>query len=366
MNEGEARYPEPRANPLFVGHEPAWVGLTEALRTGRMPHAWLITGPRGIGKATLAFRFARHVFAHVDENAAASSLFGCEATAAKDPTSEPEHPVFRRVAAGGHADLMTVERQYNAERKRTATDIVVADVRDVSRFLALTPAEGGWRIVIVDAAEDMNNNAANALLKILEEPPQRALLLLISHAAGRLPATVRSRCHRIALKPLADGQVGDLLARYRPDLPADDREALVSLAEGRIGRALGLADAGGLTVASEVAALMETLPEIDVVTLHAFGERVARDSGGSAFETVGDILRWWLARIIRVAATGSTPPTGPEQAVMTRLAAAGGLDRWLEVWEKTDGLLSRADAFNLDRKHVLLDVFLHMGNAARC
>ena len=191
--------PDPRANPLLLGHEPVEAMLAEAMRSGRMHHAWLLTGPEGVGKATLAFRFARRLLAGMPEGA----------TLAMDPGEK----VFRRVAAGSHADLLTIERAWDAKRKRLRGEIVVDDVRRIAAFMHLTPAEGGWRVVVLDGAEDLSRNAANALLKVLEEPPPRAILLLVCSAAGRLLPTIRSRCRRLRLPALEDAVLAELLAR---------------------------------------------------------------------------------------------------------------------------------------------------------
>ena len=146
-------------------------------------------------------------------------MFGAPATGPSSGLAvPPESGVFRRVAAGGHADLLTVERAYDPRRKRLRGEIVVDDAREIGAFLRLTPAEGGWRVVIVDGADEMNRNAANSLLKVLEEPPRRALLILVAHSAGRLLPTIRSRCRHVALSPLPNAVVRDLLARYCPDL----------------------------------------------------------------------------------------------------------------------------------------------------
>ena len=214
--EAAAVAPAPRANPDLIGHEGAERELRRLDEIGRLPHAILLSGPRGIGKATLAFRLARFLLATGEER---------NAVAEGGLAIDPESGVFRRVAAGGHADLLTVERAYDARRRRLRGEIVVEDAREITGFFRLTAAEEGWRIVIVDGAEEMNRSAANALLKVLEEPPRRALLLLISHSPGRLLPTIRSRCRRFALAALGDPAVMLLLRRYRPELAEPEAEA---------------------------------------------------------------------------------------------------------------------------------------------
>ena len=199
-DRAEAAVPAPRENPSLSGHEPAEKELLSAFASGRLPHGLLITGPHGVGKATLAFRFARFLLSQ----GAAPSAGGLFAPAVPSSLAlPPEHPVFRRVASSGHADLLTVERGIDPKRKRERTEIVVDDTRAIAAFLRLTPAEGGWRIVVVDTADEMNRNAANAVLKILEEPPSRALLILVSDNPGRLLPTIRSRCRRLPLRQAA-------------------------------------------------------------------------------------------------------------------------------------------------------------------
>ncbi len=361
--------PAPRGNSDLLGHEQAEKTLLSAWNSGRLPHGWLITGPRGIGKATLAFRFARFVLSQ-DENS--GGLFG------DAPVSlhvDPESPVFRRVVSEGHGDLMTLERRMNKDGKRLRGSIVVEEVRAAGRFLALTAGEGGWRVLVVDAADDLNTNAANALLKTLEEPPKQTLVLLVCHSPGRLPATVRSRCCRLALRPLSLELTGELLSRHAPHLAHEEAKALAYLGEGSIGRALRLAETGGLGIFSEIMSLLENLPGTDIAALHRLGDRLARPDAEKVYRTATDLLTWWLARVIRTGARFRKPGDHHIAAELEvirgeadcarNLLALAGLDRWAEVWEKITRLFAQADGVNLDRKQVILNAFHEMETAAR-
>lgn len=352
--------PEPRANPLLLGQEAAEARLLEAAASGRLPHAWLLVGPRGIGKATLAFRFARHLLAGEPAGAsgAEAGLFG--ETAPPSLEMSPEHRVFRQVGASGHPDLITVAREVDSKSGRLKRDISVDSVRKATDFLRLTSAEGGRRVVVVDAADEMNINAANALLKVLEEPPQAALLLLVSHSPGALLPTIRSRCRQLALKPLAADTVERLLEAYRPELDPGDRRSLAVLSEGSIGRAEALAELGGLDLYRELLRHLEALPQLDVARLHEFGERLARDSSGEAFRTVGELLERWLARLLRAGAGGALPAevVPGEAEIVARLLQRGSLEAWLQLWEKLSRLFSRTEAASLDRKQAILTAFL--------
>lgn len=350
----ETSWPVPRKNPDLVGHEAAEKIFSDSVRSGRLPHAWLICGPEGIGKATLAFRFARHLLI----GGSGPSLFGGESEGLH---VDPASPAFKRVASGGHADLMTVEIGADPKTGRMRTEIVVDDIRAVSDFLHMTPAEGGYRVVVVDEAGAMNRNAANALLKILEEPPPQAVLLLVCHAPGRLPATIRSRCRKLPLHPLADAQVDGLLARYLPEVSQEDRAALVKLAEGSPGRALSLAQEGGLDLYREMVGLIASNANAHV--LQRFCEKSAR--GEEGFHTVSRLFLWWLARAIRLAAAGTPEEIVPgEGAALARIAKVRGLDRFVALWEKASRLFARAESVNLDRKQVMMSAFLDLENAA--
>jgi DNA polymerase-3 subunit delta' len=326
--------PEPRENPLLIGHAAAEAELLDAMRGGRMHHAWLITGPSGVGKATLAYRFARRLLAGppADGTLALSGL----ALSDKDP-------VFRRVATGSHADLLTIEREWDDKRQRMRGEIVVDDTRAVSAFLRLTPAEGGWRVVVIDGAEHMNRNAANAVLKMLEEPPPQAILLLTCAAPGRLLPTIRSRCRRLALPPLSAPDMDAVLAAYLPEMADAERGQLVAIGAGSPGRALQLAEERGLALAGMAAEVLAEVPNMR--KLRAF--EIADKLGGRAqddFTPFMTLLRDGLAAIVRRAARGQ-----PE-----RLLAVRPLAEWAELWQSLTRIQDETERLNLDRRQALL------------
>ena len=314
---------EPRENPDLFGHDAAEAAFAQAVR-GRLHHAWLITGPEGIGKATLAFRFARRLLATQG-----------------DP-NDPANPTFRRVARGTHADLLTIERAFDEKRKRQRTEIVVEGARDIAGFLRLTPAEGGWRVVVVDGAEHLNRNAANAVLKVLEEPPARAVLFLTCAAPGRLLPTILSRCRRLALRRLGAADMERALAKVLPEQDAAARAALAPLAAGSPGRAAALAEEGGVAIAALVDDVLRAAPRVPVTRAWEVADKLARSDG--AYTTFMDLLRDRLGRAVRDAARGQG----------SALIAARPLGEWGEVWHALGRLQDETERSNLDKRHAIV------------
>jgi len=355
--------PPPRSNPDLLGHQAAEAELRRLFDGGRMPHALLLSGPRGIGKATLAFRLARFALAQGAAERTASSLFSDDSAAGLAIPSESG--VFRRIAAGGHADLLTVERAYDPRRRRMRGEIVVDNTREIGAFLRLTPAEGGWRVVIVDGADEMNRNAANALLKILEEPPRRALLLLVAHSPGRLSPTIRSRCRRFPLSPLPAAIVAELLARYRPELDPAAAAAVTALAEGSIGRALDLAAAGGVELQRTVVNLLTREGGIDPAALHAFADRLARSEAEEAYRVVEGLVGQMLARLAIATAQSDGQAGAPDEgALLRRFGSRAPATRWAALRGEIEESFARTDALNLDRKQTILGAFFAIERAA--
>lgn len=327
--------PHPRERFDLVGHADAEAALLAAWQAGRLPHALLLGGPQGIGKATLAYRLIRFVLAGSHTNA--TSLHVAE-----------DHPVSRQVASLSHPDLLVLRRVKTEEQKNISQVIRVADTRRITSFFGSTSGYGGWRVCIVDAVEEMNPESANAILKLLEEPPARSLFLLVSHVPGRLLPTIRSRCRRLNLKPLSASEVLQALASLSRDLPDLDQSQFASAAEasqGSVGRALSLllGNEDGLEILNLTRNILARLPDLESASIAALGDKLRGDNLAVFSEAVED----WLAE----AATGEGPPA--------RLA------QFAEAWDKVRRATATAEIYNLDRKPLVFQVFTMLSEAAR-
>lgn len=343
----------PRRNPDIFGQEEAERRLVAALESGRLPHAWLLTGKAGIGKATLAYRLVRFLLARPEGR---SGLAG-------DLSLDPEEPAFRQVAAGAHPDLLVLERRMNEKTGKLRSEILVEEVRAAAQGLRRTASAGGWRLLVVDSADELNRSAANGLLKLLEEPPPRSLLLLISHAPARLLPTIRSRCCSLPLAPLEAPLVERLLQEHQPELSEEERRVLAALAEGSIGQALALQRAGGLELYRRLLELLNRSGQgLDAAAAHGFAEELARGAGDERFRTAFDLLTWWLARMIRAAAGRRLPPalTAEESGLAARLLDRRTLADWVGLWEKLSALARSCERANLDRKQAFLSALIEL------
>ena len=332
----------PRATSALFGHREAELTLLNSYRSGRIPHAWLIGGAQGIGKATLAYRMARFVLAHRDPGAAGVQH-------AETLAVDPSHPAARHVAADAHGSLLTLERTLN-DKGVLRTMITVDETRETISFFGSTAAVEGWRICIVDTVDEMNPNASNALLKILEEPPQQSLFLLVSHAPARVLPTILSRCRKLLLRPLATDDV-IRAAALAAGKPADDPALLeaADAAEGSVARALTLLGGDAIKLHQKTAALLATLPRVDPRELHALGDALGGSDRVALAAFMDSVDRWVGERLRGDDANANLP----------RLA------RLAEVWEKINRAARDTESYNLERKPLVFSVFGLLAEATR-
>jgi DNA polymerase-3 subunit delta' len=335
-----AELPHPRETFALFGHAEAERALLDEYRSGRIAHGWLIGGPAGIGKATLAYRMARFALAHPDPKADAVR----RATSLDVP---PDSPVARRVAGRAHPDLLVLEREPD-DKGKMRTVITVDQVRRTVAFFGSTAGEGGWRICIVDSADELQYpQGSNALLKVLEEPPPRSLFLVVSHAPGRLLPTIRSRCRRLTLRPLAEADVVAAAAAALGEAadPAVLQQAAAA-ADGSVARVIALSGGPQLALRDKVIDMLEALPATDPRALHALGDSLERGDD-ALFEIFIETAQSWLSgRLDR----GGEP---------------GRLARVAEAWDRVNRAASDTEIYNLERKPLVFNVFGLLAEAAR-
>ena len=330
--------PLPRETTVLFGHDGAEREFLAVYRSGRVPHAWLIGGEPGIGKATLAYRIARFVLARPDPS---------RASTADTLALDPAHRTVRRVAVNAHPDLLALERT-PGDSGKMRTVITVEQVRRLATFFGSTAGEGGWRVCIVDSADELKYpEGSNALLKMLEEPPPRSLFLLVSHAPGRLLPTIRSRCRRLALRPLGQGDVARA-ASTALGANADDPAvaAAAAAARGSVSQAIALAGGPMLALREKVAELLSALPSTDPRALHALGDELDRDRG-LLDVFVGAVRDWLSGRL------------DTEVGNLTLLA------RTADLWERLNRSARDVEVYNLERKPFVFTIFGLLAEASR-
>lgn len=355
--------PHPRETAHLFGQERAEAEFLDAFATGRLHHGWMLTGPQGVGKATLAWRIARFLLATppLEDD----GLFG----APPPPTSldiAPDHPVARRMMAGAEPGLASVTRSVN-DKDRMRDQIVVDDIRRLSRFFGLSAADGGRRVVIVDAADEMNTAAANALLKMLEEPPARTTILLVAHQPTRLLPTIRSRCRTLRLQPLSPPDMAEALAQAGADLP-DNTDALSALAAGSVGAALRLLSLDGLAQYGRLVSLLSTLPRMDRQGALTLADSVAGRGAAENFEQMLTLVDILLSRLARTGASGlpPQPEAAPGEAqVLSELAPNAQKARaWAALASEVTARGRHGQAVNLDPAALVLDTVFKIQETA--
>ncbi|QGM98877.1 DNA polymerase III subunit delta' [Methylocystis parvus] len=337
--------PHPRETLAFFGHAGAEHELLDAYKRNRLAQAWIVGGPEGVGKATFAWRFARFLLAHPDPKAS-------EAQRAETLAVPPEHVAARRVATMALADISLLRREWNEKTKKHFTEIRVDDVREITRSFHQGSGTGGWRVAIIDCADDLNRSAANALLKLIEEPPERSLFLLVAHQPGRVLPTIRSRCRKLMLGPLTQDEtvaaVGAVGAPWS-DRPAADIAAAAARAEGSVRETLRLLGGDAMAFDTSVARLFQSLPRVDWGGVHFLADKLTGRDNEAAYETFMRALERHLDSRVRTLSQGGAAP-----ARMIGYARA---------WDEIRDLARETDVFNFDKRAMVLGVFERLARA---
>lgn len=368
------KFPEEQTE-LF-GHETAEQLFLQAIENNTIDGSWLLCGPKGVGKATLAFRLARFLLSEEKQD---GGLFGDKPTSLSIPETDT---VFKAVAQRSSPALKVIEcalkpdelkaRQKLLENgdsldpevekaRKRFSEIRIDDIREAEAFMHLTAGAGKKRVLIIDSADDMNVHAANALLKSLEEPPPETVILLLSHAPGKLLPTIRSRCRKVVLKPLQNNVLEDFLKSYCPNLTDAERHALALLAEGSAGKALTLADSGGIRLFVGLTDLFADFPRISVPKLYDTADKLYKDK--DRFRLLQDLFVQWLTRVCVLSQSGGNF----DEIIPGEADAVRKICRFVPTLTLMDILSDITASFadiDLDRKQVFVNAVLKLQRGA--
>lgn len=343
----------PRLTRILTGHAKPQADFLAALNGGRMPHAWLLTGPKGVGKASFAYLAARLV------------LSGGSATA-MSPALESDDAHL--VEEGAHPDLFVLKRDYNPKTQKFRGDIPAEAARDLRQSFNLSAGRGGWRVAIIDSIDELNRYGVNALLKLIEEPPEKCLFLIICHNPGRLLDTIRSRCRMLSFNALDENDLQSIVHGRLEGSDPNEVAASAFLAQGSAGYALMLSEEGGFDLYREMIGVLETAPQLDVEKLHGLAGRFGARAAPEQFAIFCFLLSGWLHRYVRFASTGAgfQPVFEGEEALVNRLLGDGlGVEPFVALWEKVEQDSRAVEALNLDKKQAVLEWMTGFADASR-
>ena len=343
----------PRLTRILTGHAKPQADFLAALNGGRMPHAWLLTGPKGVGKASFAYLAARLV------------LSGGSATA-MSPALESDDAHL--VEEGAHPDLFVLKRDYNLKTQKFRGDIPAEAARDLRQSFNLSAGRGGWRVAIIDSIDELNRYGVNALLKLIEEPPEKCLFLIICHNPGRLLDTIRSRCRMLSFNALDESDLQSIVHGRLEGSDPNEVAASAFLAQGSAGYALMLSEEGGFDLYREMIGVLETAPQLDVEKLHGLAGRFGARAAPEQFAIFCFLLSGWLHRYVRFASTGAgfQPVFEGEEALVNRLLGDGlGVEPFVALWEKVEQDSRAVEALNLDKKQAVLEWMTGFADASR-
>ena len=359
--------PHPRETQDLIGQDAAQQAFLQAFNSDRMHHAWLITGQQGIGKATLAWHIARFL---LSQPADSGGMFGDLSPAPADNLTVPaDTPIARRIAALAEPRLFLCRRPWDEKNKKLRQNITVDETRKLKGFFNLSAADGGYRVTIVDAVDEMNTSAANALLKILEEPPEKTVLLLVSHQPARLLPTIRSRCRTLPCAPLNGSDMARALQNAGIDADPSDAQALAILSGGSVGEAIRLMHGDGLRLYGQLVSLAATAPQLDRSAALQLADSCVGTAAEPRYTATLRLISLLLARLARYGAQRPAvieeAAQGEARMLSTLAPNAHAARRWADLAADLSARSAHARAVNLDPSSVILDMMLKVNETAR-
>ena len=363
-------YPHPKAAETLFGHQFAEQEFMNCFKSGKLHHGWLITGPKGIGKATFAWRIAKFLLTQPIASSEPKGLFGNSGENQNRELDENlKKSIVARILAESEPRLAVIRKSFDEKRKTFRSTIRVDEIRQLKSFFSLSVSDGGSRVAIIDCAEDMNINAANALLKTLEEPPKDTVFLLISHNPQSLLPTIKSRCRELRLSSLTESDLKSALRQINLTIPENDSEIYSLLGSGSVGNSIRLLEHDGAKLYRNLLSLLNQLPNFNGFELEKFIGMVSGNKGRSRLELLVELLNFVIARISKAGITGQSswdPMLEVEKEVFVKLCPNPiTATKWAELAQTQSENLKHGLAVNLDPSSLILDTFFQIEDCAR-
>ncbi|MEM6781382.1 MAG: DNA polymerase III subunit delta' [Pseudomonadota bacterium] len=354
--------PEAKLNTDIVEHEALEAQILELINNDSMPHALILAGPKGIGKSTFGYRIARALLKKGIDDPNQDSMFGDLDPVTIDSLSmDSDDPIFRKVASGGHPDFLGLERPMDERKGQRKATFDIDTARKVAPFLRMTSSDGGWRVVLIDDADTMNRNAQNAILKVLEEPPANALLILICHRVGAMIPTIRSRCRMMNMRPLENDTVVDLMKREYPGEPDSELKIIASMAEGSIGRALSLMEEGGQDSIHTLVDVLEHWQNWNWPQIHRLADSLGRVGQDKAYKTFVQVFEWTLESLLFAKARDEIALDAPlDHKALRNMLSHYSLEEWVKICENLKAHFDMFERGHLDKRQAVLGAFSHI------
>ncbi|MBI1301209.1 MAG: DNA polymerase III subunit delta' [Alphaproteobacteria bacterium] len=348
----------PQQTEHCFGHDTQEKLFLELFEQDKMPHAMIFSGPKGIGKSTMAFRLARFLLKYGVDTAEVGLFGGDDIKREFDSLHVPSYdPVFSRVTSGGHADFLYLERFYDSSKGKRDANLKVEALRKIEPFLRKTSSAGGWRVVIIDDADTMNRNAQNALLKILEEPPSKVLIILVAHRPGMLIPTIHSRARKIIFDRLPRNILTDLLTGQGLNLSMDEWETLYALSEGSVGQALRYAEEGGIETFQKITEHLQGWPNISWPKIHVLANSLGAAAQDREYRIFGQLLLYATEQIAKSKARDEALPAFLSGNVFQQMVQQKSLEQLVAQYDHLAEHFATTEFSNLDRRDAVRESF---------
>ena len=363
-------YPHPKVTKKLFGHQFAEQEFINCFKSNKLHHGWLITGEKGIGKATFAWKMAKFLLTQPIPSREPNELFGSSNDSRNNGQDENlKKAIIAKILAESEPRLVVVRKSFDEKRKTFRSSIRVDEVRHLKTFFALSVSDGGGRVAIIDCAEDLNINAANALLKTLEEPPKDTIFLLVSHNPQSLLPTIKSRCRELRLSSLTESDLKSALEQINLTIPENDSKIYSSLGSGSVGNTIRLLEHDGAGLYRTLLSFLNQLPNLNGFELEKFIGTFSGNKNRSRLELFIELLNTVIARLSKAGIMGYSSADQiieDEKEIFTKLCPNRiSAKKWAELAKTQSENLKHGLAVNLDPGSLILDTFFRIEDCAR-